>query len=253
MYKAYLVTDDDEYFFRLKECIEKQFYRFTREEKFNLLIIMESICANKIGYGKPEFYNYLMEIYELMISESIWGHSKTSYIQINLFRNIFYTAVILGRFDWASDFVDKYKNRLMPEQRENMVSFSKAIILFEKGEFENALFQINKVNYNFFVFKYDARVLILKIYYELDLIEQVYSMIDSFSHFLTNNKNIHKHDKERFGKFLKYMRFMMKLNNNSNGAEYQSLIDMLTNDTAVIAKKWIQEKLNILKNNGYTV
>jgi hypothetical protein len=247
MYKAYLFTNDDKYFFKLKECIEKHFYRFNREEKFNLLIIMESICSNKIGYGKTDFYNYLMEIYELMISESIWGHSKTSYIQINLFRNIFYTAVILERFDWATDFVDTYKNRLIPEQRENMVSFSNALILFEKREFENALIQINKVNYNFFVFKFDARVLLLKIYFELNLQEQVYSMIDSFSHFLSNNKNILKHDKERFGKFLKYMKLIMKIKTASNGNDYKSLELQLKNDTSVIAKKWIQEKLNLFE------
>jgi hypothetical protein len=248
MYKAY-DPNEDGYYYKLKDSIDKHFNKFTREEKFNLLLIMESICTNKVSYGKQEFYEHLMNIYELMLSESIWGHSDISIIQVNLFRNIFYTAVILERFDWAEIFVNKYKDRLIPAQRENMVHFSKAIIFFEKGEYENALSEINKVNYNFFVFKFDARVLLLKIFCEIGLFEQAYSLIDSFSHFLANNKNVYRHDKERFGKFLKYVRLIIKYEAEFSEEGIAFMEKTLGQDTTVIGKRWIEQKLKKLRHH----
>ncbi|RPI17545.1 MAG: hypothetical protein EHM58_08710 [Ignavibacteriae bacterium] len=250
MYKAYMSTDGDTDYFKLKNSIEKHFNKFTREEKFNLLLIMESICTNKVSFGKQEFYSHLMDIYELMLSDSIWGHSDTSFIQLNLFRNIFFTAVILEKYEWAEEFVSKYKNRLIPEQRDNMLCFSNAIILFEKGEFEKALAEINKVNYNFFVFKFDARVLLLKIYCELELSEQAYSLIDSFSHFLANNKNVCAHDRERFGKFIKYIKLILKYKDTFDKTIIDSLENLLEQDTIVIGKKWITGKLKKLNHSN---
>lgn len=249
MYRAYISKDDSHYFL-LKDSIEKYFDKFTREEKFNLLLIMESICANKISYGNEGFYSHLMQIYEMMLAGKAWGHSDTSFIQINLFRNIFFTAVILGRLNWAEEFVNKYQDRLIPEQKDSMMHFSKAILQFENGDYENAMIEINKVNYNFFVFKLDARVLLLKIFCELGLHEQAYSLIDSFNHFLANNKNVYRQDKERFGKFLKYVKLIIKyeVEYSENGLAF--LEKSLNEETSIIGKKWISDKLNKLRHSN---
>ncbi|CAN5579450.1 hypothetical protein BH10BAC5_BH10BAC5_20310 [soil metagenome] len=49
---------------------------------------------------------------------------------------------------------------------------------------------------NMFTYKYDLKLLQLMIYYELDYFEEAFSMLDSFRHFLANNKNV----SERRGK-----------------------------------------------------
>ena len=48
--------------------------------------------------------------------------------------------------------------------------------------------QTGKINYTFLVFKFDAKVLTLKLYYELKMPEPALSLIDSFSHFLSKKK-----------------------------------------------------------------
>jgi hypothetical protein len=247
MYKAYITSDEnDEYYFKLKSAVENNFNRFDREEKFNLLIILESICNNKLSRGHSVFYRHLMDIYELMLSHSILGHSEESYIQINLFRNIFFTAVVLKKFDWAEKFVKAYTNRLIPEHRENMIRYSKALLYFENQKYEEALAEITKVNYEFFVFKLDVRVLLLKLYFELNSFEQAYSLIDSFSHFLSNNKDLLSRDKHRFDNFLKYFRQLLKCCNDKNTESAFFLKKNINEDAAVIGRRWLLEKVSVL-------
>ncbi len=246
MYKAALDTGDDESYFMLKKLIDENFNRFGKQERFNLLIILESICVKKISLGKTGFNLHLMEIYNFMIKENLYAHTEKDFIQINLFRNIFYTAVILKRLNWAEEFVEKFSSKVNPEQKDNILNFSRAVLLFEKRQFEHALESISKVNHKFFVYKFDSRVLTLKIFYELGAVEQAISLIDSFLHFLSNNRNIGTHDRLRFGRFLKYLREFIRLKTGSGGQDARFLTEKINSDSGVINQKWLLEKASEL-------
>jgi hypothetical protein len=248
-YYMYKTCEDekDEYYFKLKELVEENLHRFGREEKFNLLIILESTCVSKLSSGKQEFYRHLMDIYEFMIKEDLLTHTKKDYIQTNLFRNIFYIAVILKKYEWAEEFIEHYNTRINPEQKENMFHFSRAFLCFEKKQFENALENISKVTHKFFVFKFDAKVLMLKIYYELEEYEPALSLIDSFYHFLSNNKSIHSHDRERFGNFLKYLKLFIKLKDGPQKKDAGLLKKEISSAGNIINQKWLIEKAKELE------
>ncbi len=247
MYRAYENTGEDENYFMLKKLVEDNLHRFGREEKFNLLIVLESTCVSKLSAGKQEFYRHLMDIYEFMIKEDLLTHTEKDYIQTNLFRNIFYIAVILKKYDWAEKFIEHYSARINPEQKENMFYFSRAFLGFEKKQFENALENISKVTHKFFVFKFDAKVLMLKIYYELEEYEPALSLIDSFFHFLSNNKSIHSHDRERFGNFLKYLKLFIKLKDDPQKKEAGLLKKEISSAGNIINQKWLLEKAKELE------
>src|SRR5438876_5759997 len=206
MYLAYLHHENDEYYFRLKEYTEKYLDRFDRQEQFNLFVILESTCVTKVSHGKGEFYEHLMGVYELMLEKNLYTHTQEDFFQINLFRNTFYTAVILKRFEWAEKFLEEHIDRLIPTQKENMYHYAQSLLNFERRNYEAALRAIIKVSYKFFFFKYDAKILMLKIYYELREYVPALSMIDSFSHFLGKNRLVTEVDRARFGSFLKFYR-----------------------------------------------
>jgi hypothetical protein len=247
MYRAYGEDDNDEYYFRLKKQVDENLHLFGREEKFNLLIILESICVNKISSGKAEFYKQLMNIYDFMLDQDLCTHTPKDYIQTNLFRNMFYTAMILNRFDWAEKFLEDNISKVNPEHRKNLFHFAMALLLFEEGRYEDALENISKVDQKFFVFKLDARILMLKIYYEMGAYESALSMIDSFTHFLTNNKSIYSYDKERFENFLKYLKLFIKVN---LGGKYGHgmLTKEISSVTNIISAKWLLKKAQTLEN-----
>ena len=166
-------------------------------------------------------------------------------MQANLFRNIFYTAVVLKKYEWAEAFLNDYHSYLLPEQREDMFNYTKAVLNFERKRFAEALEQIFRVNYNFFVLKYEAKTLTMKILYELKLFEQALSLIDSFSHFLSKNKKVSELYKRQFMNFLKYCRALIK---KSQKKEQFTKVDIaelkkkISDEKDIINKSWLLEK-----------
>ena len=116
---------------------------------------------------------------------------------------------------------------------------------FEKKEYETALELTAKINYTFFVFKFEAKVLTLKLYYELKLPEQAFSLTDSFSHFLSKNRRVSERYKEPFMNFIKYLKILFRNygNNNLTGYDLKEMKKTLSALRYVISKRWIIDKI----------
>ena len=246
MYKCLFEKEASKNYARLREAIEKNLEKFSREEQFNLFLILESCYLTLMRYGQIRKYDELLEVYELMLKHEIFSVSTRDYMQANLFRNIFYTAVVVGKYSWAEKFISDFSGYLLPEQKEDMINYSSAILKFERKKYEEALGYIAKVNYGFFVFKFEARVLMMKIYYEMKLFEALGSLIDAFSHFLAKNKIVSEIYKEQFMNFLKFLKILIKYSQSHRegiSTDIHELKKYVENTHLSINKRWILEKV----------
>lgn len=236
---------EGKYYQLLKDSIGKNLGQFHKEEQFNLFLILESCCISFMRHGGGRNYNDLMEVYEMILERNVFSDDKRHFMQANLFRNIFYTSVVLKKYEWAEKFVNDYYGCLLPRQRADMFNYTKAVLNFERKQFAAALEQISKVNYNFFVFKYEAKTLMLKLFYELKSFEQALSLIDSFSHFLSNNKIVSEIYKRQFMNFLKHCRTLIKKSQNMeslNRMDNAELKKQISGAKDIINKNWLLEK-----------
>ncbi|KXK43845.1 MAG: hypothetical protein UZ05_CHB002002766, partial [Chlorobi bacterium OLB5] len=87
-------NSDNEKFYNLKNSIIDNLDYFDESERNNLLLALESCAITRIRMGINRSREDLMEVYELMISEATFSVTKKKFIQANLFRNIFYTALL---------------------------------------------------------------------------------------------------------------------------------------------------------------
>lgn len=250
LYRFSLNNMENERFYKLKNSIFDNFNKFDENERNNLLLALESCSVTRVRMGIPGSREDLMEVYELLISGSAFSIKKKKFMQANLFRNIFYTAMLLKRTDWAENFVDSYIEFLLPEQRPDMLNYTKAMLFFERNKFDEALVLISKINYTFFVFKYEAKILMIKLYYELNSYEPALSLIDSFSHFLSKNKNVSLVYKEPFMNFLKFTKELIKQRSKPgavNKVNIYALHKKAESMEHFISKNWIIEKIEQLK------
>jgi len=82
----------------------------------------------------------------------------------------------------------------------------------------------------------------LKIYYEQGSYESAISLIDTFSHFLSKNKSVSAIDKERFGKFLKFLSLLIKIQTGSVSIKDINLKKEITDSVVVNSKRWLLKK-----------
>jgi hypothetical protein len=252
LYRFYKNGESDEYYSKLKNSVMSNLWLFNKDEQYNLLLGLESCSVTRLKYGKKKRHEELMEVYERMLSLDLFsGSEERKFMQANLFRNIFYTGVLLKRYQWAEDFVSEYSEYLVPEQRPDMYNYTIALLGFERKDYNNALENISKVNYRFFIFKYEAKVLMLKIYYEMGSFEPALSMIDSFAHFLSNNKLVSEIYKGQFMDFLKFLRILIKHKTSAgkdNKLTRAELLKQAESTVQFASKGWIIEKIHQLKD-----
>ncbi|MDQ3021854.1 MAG: hypothetical protein M3R36_14975 [Bacteroidota bacterium] len=88
-------------------------------------------------------------------------------------------------------FISKYANKVAPEYIEDIKQYSNACIYFKEKSFEKCLEQLSTNDLlNFPTMKTSKQTLKICCLYELSYFENVLSTIDSFEHFLRNNKNV---------------------------------------------------------------
>jgi hypothetical protein len=124
-----------------------------------------------------------------------------------------------------------------------MIGYSFAELFFTKKQFERSLGSLSKVKLKLFRLKTPVKILMLRLYYELNYIEEAFSLIDSFSHFLTSSKKIRTDEKNKYLRFLNYYREILKAKADGENERIENNIkDELYSASLLPHKAWLIEK-----------
>jgi hypothetical protein len=237
---------DEKTYFLLKKEVIQNLNNFSKNEQYELLIILTDFCQNLIT-KIPNYISELLKLHKLMLKKGIYLDDHYEFMQMALFRNILATAMRNKEFKWAEEYVQKYSLKLNPEIRDNAYSFSNAFIQFAKKNYVEALQFANLVKFEDFFYKKDIKQLTLQIYYELNYYEEFLSLCDSYKHFLNSNRNIDAELRNKYMNLITYSLIIMNIKNNHNKYPIEKLIKEIQNDKIVVSKEWLLQKITELK------
>jgi hypothetical protein len=227
----------------LKEYFYKNIERINREEKYFLFAHLQNYCVLKVHEGQEAFKKEGFEIYKSMLENNAYSNSESEYMEVMIYRNIVYYATMFFEMEWLKKFIEKYTDSLHPEYREDLRNFSYANFYFYKKDFEKALGYISKrFNHEIFLFKTDVKNLMAKIYFELNHTEQAFSLVDSYKHFLSLNKELPESFKIIYNKFLKYYFELLKIKSGQSKETPSFIKSKIEKENKLVFKKWLLEK-----------
>jgi hypothetical protein len=237
---------EEKYFFELKKLLPQVINKFSPHERYNLYQLAEAICWRKMEIIDREKYRREMfEINKQRLRDGVFSPDGKN-MRLMLYRQVLITSLHLKEFNWAEEFVAEYSPKLPEDIKDSMKKFSEAHILFEKGDYHKSLGLLNKVDFEIFTLKFDLRNLMLRIYIELNYIEEAISLMDSYKHFTSNNKNVSDYYREITNNFLKYCKKIIDLRNNGSAgvrSGKEEVIQELLKENMVNFKAWLLEKL----------
>jgi hypothetical protein len=236
----FLKEDDTSYFYKVKKKVNEYGKRLNRYEITGSYINLENYCKRMIRKGNNVFLKELLEIYKIKIEKKLYALQKE--MSGKFYRGVVDTALKLKEFDWAKEFIEKYKDELPADSREDFYYYCLSLYEFAVKNFEKSLELLSKVKYTEVYQKTELRCLIAELYYELDMDDMLLSHIDSFRHFLVNDKLIPAERKEHYCNFIKYIKNLNKLKGNENEAELHCLNQKISENSAVYNKDWLIEK-----------
>lgn len=239
--------DGDKYYEKLKLLLNKHHKLFTLSEARYLYNIITNYLNYKIYTGDLYYTGEAFETYKRILKENYLHVGK--YISQYNYHNVASAGVLLKKYNWVEDFLVKYKEQVDPKFRENLFNLEYAWLLYSKKEYEKALKILKKVediNYNYYL---ETRKLLMRIYYETYQIVELFSLIDTFNHFLKRStllsENI-KHDFLNFSSFISKI-LKIRIKEKDNISEVKKLLSDCKN---VDGKDWLIEKVYELEKEN---
>ena len=236
--------EEETYFFKLKELIYKYHSNFDLSELDNFWSLLSN-CAyvNFLKKGN-RFQNEVHEINKFFISKELYD--KENPFSAIGYQNILINAMTAKDLDWGEKFVDDFKKKLAPEVVTNRYHYCKALISYERKNYEESIAHLNKVKPNFWDLKFSVRLIYLRNFYELGDGDQVSSLINSSRYFFsTNNENLPEYVTDRFKATINYISRLSNAKFSGKKLEYADLKEA-ENAADCYYKSWILEKFREL-------
>ena len=222
------------YFQKLKNEILIHAPIFSKSELHDLLTTAINFCIRRQNTGELAYINEALLLYQ-------WGFNNQILLENGIMSPYYYKnaqllAIKIDDFDWAEKFLNEYKSLLPEKERENIFNYNLAIFHFRKNDYSTAMKLLQEVNLKEVLFNLDARRLLARIYYQLEEIYSLDSLIESSKIYLHRQKDI-GYQKEMYSNFFKFLEKLLKLNNSNE--EKQKLHEEISETKLVAERDWL--------------
>lgn len=235
-------VNDDATYAKFKSLLFGNISKLNRDEAHGNLHFMESVCAQKINSGKFEYYKDLFETYVHEIDNNLYNPHEHSPLTVMKYRNIYLSAIRVGEFSWAENFINEYKRKLQKEDRQNIVSLAMAQLEFEKKKFENTLEYLKKVSTDQLFYKVDVKILSLRSLFELGHYETAISAIESFRRMLNSNPSLTEQYRNKNLNFTSALNMLIKAKIESNPESAERAAEKIRSFDMITNRNWLLEK-----------
>lgn len=234
---------DENIYTKYKELFYLHLEKLSFSEKYVYFNNMTGFCIRKSNDGYKIYDNELMRIYKEMMQYELYGHTPEEYFDLSHYRNMLLSALDINDLGFINDLINIYSKHLSPHYRDDMVNYSKAKLYYAMNKTETSLKFASKVKQDFFLFKTDIKILLLQLYFDSGFFEELFSLIDSFKHFIAGSSDISDARKARYMNFLKYLSAITKLNIHFDSEKNSKVKFELTTAKDVALSSWLLGKL----------
>ncbi len=222
--KLYLITmkmltdEAEQDYFALKQYLEKHHPLFPPEELNTIYSYALNYCVRKINSGRSNFYAEIFSLYKALLAQQLLLNN--GYLSQWDYTNIITAALRLQEFDWTDQFIQEYKKFLLPEEAFNVYTYNLTTLYFTKGDYDKALELLHEVEFTDPFYHAAAKIIQLKVYFEMGESEALFSLAEAFRQFLKRNKQLSAYQKLSNLNFIKATLWCYKSKLNS---EFQTI------------------------------
>ncbi len=235
-------SEHSEFYFKLKEILLKNKSKLNKFDLTGAYVNMGAYCSNRISEGNMDFEKERFELYKEEIEEKTYLLNDNSMSPI-FYRNAVRCALELNETAWVKNFINSFKPELNKKFRDNYYYYCLALYEFNVKNFEYSLELISKIRYDEIYMKLNSKTLHLQLLYELNYEDSLVDALESFRHFLNNNKLIPDIKKLPFSNFYKYLNRILSVKNKKSKSEFDLLRSEILKEKNLINESWLLKKV----------
>jgi tetratricopeptide (TPR) repeat protein len=178
----------DEDFAALKTLLTERQPEFSHRILNDLYQYAINYCNLQIMKVQERYVGEALALYRRAVQAGIFlEHGRLSPWH---YKNIIKLALRLREYDWTETFIREFTALLPPEDREDAFHFNLAELYYYKGRYDEAMQELNRIEFSDVHYNLGAKVLLAKIYYELQATDALESLLHAFKIFLHRNRVI---------------------------------------------------------------
>lgn len=253
-YKLYLLVIEHEtaHYFELKNLLAQHERFFSRKELKDIFQGLQNFCIGQSNQGKSEFFEELFEMYKIQLSKGLL--MEEGFLSDRHYKNIVTAGVRLKELDWVINFIQQYRAHLLQEEKENAYHFNLAYYYYANYEFDKVLDHLQKVEYKHITYNLDAKMLLMRTYYQLAEYNALLSLCVSVSQYLKRNKSLPDFHRKGYNNLFKLTAQASRLKSDLHllgktnaQRELQKLKGAFERAEVVFLKNWVEEKVGELE------
>jgi hypothetical protein len=238
-------TEDEKYFYSLIEIVNNDYEKLSIIEKGDIFIILTNYCYYKINKGELKFRKDHFLINKENIERGYYT-AESPFLTHIRYQNVIITGIDAGEISWVETFMEKYKKELDKFNRENCYNFCRSLVYYHKKQYGDALDWAAKVKTDDLSYKHQLKSLYLKIYFDMNDTEPFYSHVDSYRHFIMNEKHIPAITRNVIGSYINFTKKLFDIKNRTAERDFD-LIKIrreISESKAMINKPWLVERID---------
>ncbi len=185
----------------LKVLLDRHNQQFQPEEAHALYAYALNYCVKKINAGNDVYLEEIFRLYKALLENGILmydGHLPEYY-----YKNIVSAGCRLKQYDWTYQFIQQYKAGLLEEVRANAHTYNLAAFYFETKAYDKAIELLLGVEFTDIFYDLGAKTMLLKIYFEEEEDEPLFSLIEAFRIYLKRNKKVSDNQRKAYANMIK--------------------------------------------------
>lgn len=238
--------DEEEHFKILLKHLDQYESKMSKEDLRDCYHYAQNYCAFKVNQGKTEYFQVFFGLFKSVVRLGIL--LENGQVSEGVFKNMVTVSLGVKEYEWAENFIREYAAYLPAGIRENAKNFNLASLYLQQQQYGKVIELLRGVEYNDVVYSLNAKLILLRTYYELKEYLALDSLIDSFRIFLRRNKVISKTLKREYNNFLNFVRKLSTLS-GADAATIARFRERVMATSSATPKKWLLEKIDELQKH----
>lgn len=212
-YHGYFVLrsngEESAHFEQFNALLLEHSHRFSEPEVRELYLIAINYCIRRVNMGDRSFFDHMLALYQRGLETgALLENGKLSRFT---YHNVVAAALQTRAYEWAKDFLLKYRGQLDEKYQDNSFFYSYARLEYEQGHYDEALTLIHNANFQDVLLNLAAKTITLKIYYALREYDLLDAHLNAMNNFIRRKKVLGYH-RENYLNILRYTRKLLLLN-----------------------------------------
>jgi hypothetical protein len=184
-YYCYRFLTDEKgtvFFEKFKTTLFQNKSLFDVLEMKELYLFAINFCIRKLNQGKRNFSHEILELYKDGLEANYF--LENGMLSRFTFNNIVAAGIFMEEFDWLEKIIENYSEKLEEEYRDSTVNFNLARLEYTRKNYGKAMLHLQKVGSKDLVNNLISKTLLMRIYYELEEYDSLFSHLDSFQIYI---------------------------------------------------------------------